>query len=227
MPQPVGTELLDDPGADPALVTRVLGDIARANRWFGGVRALRAGLDALFPAGDRPSRCLLLDVGTGAGDLPHAAARWGRRRGIAFRLAGVERHRAAAALAGRNGVPCVVACGTALPFRPRAVDVVLLSQLLHHLDDHDAVRMLTSASQVARRGVIVTDLLPVAAAGRAFRVGGRLLGLHAVTIADGVTSLARGRSPQALLALARRAGAAAPHGWQGAFARVAVAWRTG
>ena len=30
----VGNELLDDPGADPRIVVRSLGNIARANRWL-------------------------------------------------------------------------------------------------------------------------------------------------------------------------------------------------
>ena len=35
----VGTELLDDPAADPAAVTLSLRNVARANRWFGGAAA--------------------------------------------------------------------------------------------------------------------------------------------------------------------------------------------
>ena len=39
-PSPVGTELLDDPGADPAVVAESLRNISRSNRWFGGAAAV-------------------------------------------------------------------------------------------------------------------------------------------------------------------------------------------
>ena len=40
---PFGIELLDDPDADPAVVARSLGNIARANWWFGGARGRPVG----------------------------------------------------------------------------------------------------------------------------------------------------------------------------------------
>lgn len=262
---PVGVETLDDPEADPATVARMLGDIARANRWFGGARTVTRGLEALLggPA-DRGGRFTLLDVGTGAGDLPRVAARWGRRRGITITAVGIERHRAAARLAARNGVPTAVGCGTRLPFRhdqPRtasgerrgandephtvhragappaidplsaardspSADIVLLSQLLHHFDDAAAIRLLREAAAVARRGVIVADLRPSRLAAVAFRVAGRLLRFDPITVADGVTSLARGRDGRATAALARGAGATAVIARDLPMARVLVAWRS-
>lgn len=221
-----GTELLDRPDADPVLVARALREIARANRWFGGVRALHAGLAALLPPGDRPEACSLLDVGTGAGDLPLAARRWGARRGIVFTVVGADPHPAATVLAATAGVPSLRASGHALPFGDAHVDIVLLSQLVHHLDDVAAVAMLREAHRVAARGVIIADLHPTPLAALAFRVGGLFLGFHRVTITDGVTSLRRARRADALLALARRAGAAQPVAARSRFARLTVTWRT-
>ena len=250
---PIGVETLDDPTADPAVVSRMLGDIARANRWFGGVTTVERGLDFLLAPGDRGSTVALLDVGTGAGDLPAAAVRWGARRGISIVPVGIERSRAAARLAAGNGVPTAVACGTQLPFRQcdargargegrrgpslrpsplaprlsRPVDVVLISQLLHHFDDDTAIRLLAEAGRVARRGVIVTDLRPSRTAAVLFRAAGRVLRFDPVTIADGVTSLARGRDAAATAELARRAGAGTVHARDLPMARVLVAWHCG
>lgn len=67
-------ELLDDPAADGGAVLASLGDIVRANRLFGGLRAALARLDEFFREAT-PARALsLLDVGTGLGDIPVAAA---------------------------------------------------------------------------------------------------------------------------------------------------------
>jgi hypothetical protein len=72
----IGSELLDDPAADPSVVAQSLGNIARANRWFGGARAVRYGLARVLAGVPRTRPLSLLDLGTGAGDLPGDAARW-------------------------------------------------------------------------------------------------------------------------------------------------------
>ena len=78
----IGAELLDDPSANPAAVAESLRNIGRANRWFGGAAAVRFGL-ARTLAGVPPGTMLsLLDLGTGLGDLPRDAVRWGAVRGI-------------------------------------------------------------------------------------------------------------------------------------------------
>src|SRR5690606_29884860 len=111
----------------------------------------------------------LLDVGTGAGDLPLVARRWAERRGLGMPSVGIERHRAAARLAHEHGVPCIVACGSALPFRA-AIDIVLISQLLHHFDDAATITLIREAASVARHGVILTDLRPMRGATPGFRL---------------------------------------------------------
>lgn len=223
---PIGTEALDDPSADPALVRRMLDDIARANRWFGGRRTVQRGLAALFDAAPAQPTWTLLDIGTGAGDLPLAAVRWGARRGITLRPLGLERIPAAARLAVRHGVPTVLGCGSALPVASRSVDVALVSQVAHHLDDDAVVRLFAECHRVARRGVIIADLRPSRTAELAFRVGGRLLGLHPVTVGDGITSLRRGFTPARLRALAIRAHDARVHVSRDLFSRILAWWRT-
>ncbi len=203
---PVGTEALDDPHTDPALVRRMLGDISRANRWLGGRAVMYFGLARLLDGGNDGRALTLCDIGTGAGDLPRAAARWAARRGITLRCIGLERIPAAAGLARHGGMAVAVACAGALPLRAGGVDLVLISQLAHHLDRAAVVQLFRDASRAARRGVLVCDLRPSPLARYGFPVAGRLLGLHPVTIADGVTSVARGFSAPALAELAREAG---------------------
>ena len=219
--------MLDDPAADPRLVRRMLGEIATANRWFGGHRALRVGLAPLVDAGDRGRELVLLDIGTGAGDLPAAAAAWCARRGVGLRAVALERHPAAARLARASGLATAVACGSRPPLADRSVDLVLLSQLLHHLDDDGAEMLLRRAARLARRGVIVADLRPSRMAGGAFRLAGRTLGFDPATVDDGVTSLARGRDAARLTALLERAAMPGAVVRELPFARVVASWRAG
>jgi SAM-dependent methyltransferase len=200
----------------------MLREIATANRLFGGRRTAWHGL-LRFLDGDTTSRSLL-DIGTGAGDLPRDLARRAARRGIALRTLGLERIPAAAELAHAHGLPTMLACGGTLPLADRSVDVVLLSQLVHHLDDPSAVALLREATRVARQGVIVADLRPSRASALAFRAAGTLLGFHRVTIEDGIVSLRRGRNAEALVPLALAAGGRAVQGTDLPLARVLVTW---
>ena len=85
-----GREILDDPGADPALALRSLRDVALANRFFGGRRAVLAEVQRVVrtllsrhgTVGESPGPITLLDIGTGLGDAKriNQAEVVGRRR---------------------------------------------------------------------------------------------------------------------------------------------------
>jgi len=223
---PIGTEALDDPAADPALVARMLRDIARANWWLGGVAAVRFGLGQLLQPSDRGTTLTLFDVGTGAGDLPLDARRWAGRRGVSIVPVGLERITAAARLAQNAGVPVIVGCGSALPLRDRGVDIVLISQVAHHLDRSSAVQLFAAANAIARRGVIIADLRPAWYAAPGFRLAGVALGFHPVTLVDGVTSVRRGFARAALRELCEQAGAVNVRVAARPGAQLVATWRT-
>lgn len=223
---PIGIEALDDPATDPALVVRMLRDIARANRWFGGTATVRAGLAWLLDPSDRGRTMTLFDVGTGAGDLPCDAVRWAAQRAITIQPIGLERIPAAARLARRAGVATLLGCAGAIPLADRSVDIVLVSQVAHHLNDDAIVRLFADCSRIARRGVIIADLRPSPLAGLAFRLGGAVLAMHPTTIADGVTSLRRGFTLERLAALAAAAHHHPVQLTSRPFARILACWRT-
>ena len=202
----LGAELLDDPKANPAAVAESLRNVARANRWFGGASAVRFGLRRTL--GDVPpgSTLSLLDLGTGLGDLPGAAVRWAAERDIRLVAVGIELNRIAARLAREAGVPTALACAGAPPVRDKSVDVVMVSQVAHHLTEDSVVLLLRTCERLARRAVIVADLRRDRLAVPAFWCGARLLGFDPVTRADGMTSIRRGFSRRELLQLLARAG---------------------
>lgn len=205
-----GFELLDDPAADPGQVCESLRNIGRANRWFGGAAAVRYGLQRALPSTTPGDRFTMVDVGTGLGDLPRMAVAWGAARGITVLPIGLERHGAAARLAGTLGLPVVVGDGAALPFASSSVDLVLLSQVAHHFAPAAIVHLFRECSRVARRAVIVADLRRSSMAAVGFQVAGRVLGFDPDTMRDGVTSLRRGFSSASLGALLGQAGIRAP-----------------
>ena len=221
-----GTELLDDPAADPAVVTRSLRNVARANRWFGGAAAVRYGLGLLLRGLPRGQPLTLLDLGTGAGDLPRRAVGWARRRGHLLRPLGLELSRPAAALAASAGVPCAVACAGVPPLKQRSVDIVLVSQVAHHFSRESAIRLLRTCDALARLGVVVADLRRGRLAPLAFRVGSTALGFDPITKADGLTSIRRGYTTGELRELLLAAGVRAHVSRRPGY-RLVATWRTG
>jgi len=152
-----GVELLEEPGVDAELLRRSLADVARANRLFGGARAVLVELRLVLP--DLPREAMLLDVGTGIGDIPARATALAARRGIRLTTIGLDGAEALAAASRQHTT--LAACGDArrLPFADRSVDVVTCSQVLHHFADDDARVVLREMHRVARVRVIVADLV--------------------------------------------------------------------
>ncbi|MFI5235514.1 MAG: methyltransferase domain-containing protein [Gemmatimonadales bacterium] len=219
-----GQELLDDPAADAARVTTSLGNVQRSNRWFGGTAAALHGLRRVL--GPAQGRVTLLDIGTGLGDVPRVAVRWAARRGVTLAPIGLERHRTAAHLAAGSDLPLLLGCAGALPVRDASVDIVLLSQVLHHLERTAAIALLRAADRVARRGVVVADLRRSEVAVRLFEIGATLLRFDADTRTDGITSVRRGYSSTELRALAEAAGVAATVERRPGF-RLVLWWKKG
>src|SRR3989475_9571293 len=99
-----------------------------------------------------------LDVGTGLGDIPRAVAAVARRRGITLTPIGLDVIPTAARLSRENGVSVVLGDGGALPFAAKSVDIVIASQVLHHLPRAVARRWIAGFDRMARRAVVLADL---------------------------------------------------------------------
>ena len=217
-----GVELLDEAGVPPDVRLRSLRDVARSNRLFGGLRAVLLEVERALP-GMGP-RGILLDVGTGVGDVPAAAAALARRRGIRLDTVGLDLapELARASLARTTAA----VCGDAfrLPFADRSLDVVTCSQLLHHFLEPEGRLLLAELHRVARHRVIVSDLRRSWLAAGGFWLAAFPLGFHAVTRHDGPLSVLRGFTAAELRALVRDATGAAADVRHRAGWRLTASW---
>jgi SAM-dependent methyltransferase len=156
-------ELMDQPGADPALVRQSLRFLRRANRLLGYTRSTLHHLERFSRNWKLGERVRVIDFATGSADVPRAILAWADRRGLDVRVVGVDLHAATAreALAASPDprIEIVRANVLELPFADGSFDYATTSLFLHHLDDADAVRVLSAMSRVARRGIIAGDLL--------------------------------------------------------------------
>lgn len=199
-------ELLDDPAAPAPLVRATLRDIRWSNTLFGGTRAVLAGLEPLWRRPSTPEPLSVLDIGTGAGDIPLAVSRRAARRRVRIRLIGLEIHREVARVVAQAGVPTVVADGEMPPFAEKSIDVVIMSQVLHHLPRASIPAWLRRTDRLARRLVVITDLRRTWAAKAGIWLASYALGFHPVSRHDGVLSVRRGFTPAELRGLLAQAG---------------------
>jgi ubiquinone/menaquinone biosynthesis C-methylase UbiE len=151
-------EYLDQPTLDPDELHRNLREMAMLNRLPGGVGASRRAIGWLL---EGVLRAVVLDVGTGSGDLPAALAQGRMGHGLRLIACDVRPEvlaHAAQRLNGTAEVELLQADARHLPLADESVDVAHSSLLIHHLDPPDAVLALSEMRRVARRGVVVNDL---------------------------------------------------------------------
>jgi SAM-dependent methyltransferase len=195
-------ELLDSGRLSRSEVEANLADLARLNRLPGGTDASVRAISALV-AGRDATR--ILDIGTGAGDMPVAFARCG------WHVVAVDSNPAVLAIARDRlvripNVDVLEADALALPLEDGAVDVAHCSLLVHHFEPEAAVAALRELRRVSRHGVVVNDLrrglLPLAATW----VSVMALGRSSVTRVDGMASARRAYTMSELDGLLAEAG---------------------
>lgn len=186
-----------------AEVAEFFDSLGRVNRFFDFAEPFRNLIPKLL--GTAECRSLsILDIGAGDGSLGQAMQRWASGRGWDWRVVNLDNSMRALALnpKGTN----VAGSATRLPFQQGSFDVVVTSQMVHHLSDPKVKLLLEEAWRVTRRALVVCDL---------HRNVGLYLLLrllfcfqkHAASFkADGLISVKRGWRVGELAQLAREAG---------------------
>jgi ubiquinone/menaquinone biosynthesis C-methylase UbiE len=185
-------ELMDDLSRPQREFNDAYCELAKVNRWLGGIRAI----EKFLPARD----LLILDVAAGACDIGDAISKQGHR------VIALDQNPAGLKLAKLSWP--VAADALEMPFPDETFDVVMASMFFHHLSDEQCARVLASMWRIARRMVLVNDLHrhPVAY----FSI--RALAAFSKSVMfrhDAPVSVLRAFSPKELLAVAGRAGIAA------------------
>ena len=218
-----GREYLDFPQRDASLALRSLQDIRRSNRLFGGRAAVLTELRAALK-GSSGLTLTLLDVGTGAGDIPAAARDVAASMGVTLRTTGLEWTTPLATASRAQCGDAVTGDARCLPFGDRSVDVVICSQVLHHFADHEAASVLRELHRVARLRVIVGDIRRSWLAAAGLWIVSWPLGFHPVSRHDGVVSVMRGYLCSELRDLVRGATGVIPTARNRPGFRVTASW---
>jgi 2-polyprenyl-3-methyl-5-hydroxy-6-metoxy-1,4-benzoquinol methylase len=219
-----GIEIMDEPSADPELVVRSLADVAVANRFFGGSRAVVRELLHFIDATRNSSAISLLDVGTGLGDIPVAASRAALNRGVRIEAVGIDASEAS--LRARRDPATAAVRGNALqlPFANGSFDVVTCSQVLHHFEDPDLCKLVQELDRVARRCVIVSDIRRSWLAAAGLWLASFPLRFHPISRHDGVVSVMRGFTTAELRSIVQSAAGLRPRVESRLGFRVTASW---
>lgn len=203
-------ELLDGPLEVHALRDN-LRDLERVNRWLGGRdlswRALRQVM-ATLPATDPIT---LLDVGTGAADIPRFLCRQAAAEGRRLEIEAVDKRPeivalAQAAVADGSAVKVSLADPGIVDYPSGSFDIVHSSLVLHHHEPDEARSLLAEMARVARHAVIVNDLQRARRWWIGASVFSRIATANRYTRHDAPLSVRRAYTPDELSAMAGSVG---------------------
>jgi 2-polyprenyl-3-methyl-5-hydroxy-6-metoxy-1,4-benzoquinol methylase len=189
------SEYMDGPVSDRAVLVDDLRNLRAMNRFLGGSRGLLYGLKRLLHEENLTSFSLL-DVGTGSADIPTAIARWSRHRCVTPRIVALDAHAITVKIAAQqtNDFPeiaVVQSDGATLPFRASSFDVVTASQFLHHFTEAKIVTLLQRWATLARKAIVISDLIRHPAAYYGIYAVTRLCTRNRMTIHDAALSVKR------------------------------------
>jgi 2-polyprenyl-3-methyl-5-hydroxy-6-metoxy-1,4-benzoquinol methylase len=182
-------EYCDRPDLPLEMVTSNYRQLARFNRTMWVSDAFQRVLTCWLGR-QRVASLSILDIGAGDGWIGRTISGWAGRRGWKWQVTNLDVNPHALGL--RPDRLNVLASACSLPFQNNSFDVVMASQMAHHLTDAEVIAHFREAWRVTRDGLFLSD---------AHRNGGALLVLWMVLKlirttpefrADGLQSVRRG-----------------------------------
>lgn len=209
--------MMDDPSLDPAAHAQALRGLVRINWWSASPRILWPPLRSWMRRHGR-RKAKVLDVATGAGDVPVALWRLARHAGFDLEIAGCDASAQAVACARQRAAQLrapletfVMDATAQVP--PPGFDIITCSLFLHHLEESDAITVMRRMAAAAGGLVMVNDLIRSRAGLVLAYAGTRLLSRSPIVHADGPRSVHAAFTVEEARALAAQAG------WRGATVR--------
>lgn len=201
---------MDDPALQPDLHRQALSGLARLNFCSAAARPIWRVIERhCRQTGLRSAR--LLDVASGAGDVPLSLSRSAAAKGIELLVSGCDRSSLAVTRAQRRaamqGAPArFLRCDVLQDALPGEPDIITCSLFLHHLTTAQVVDLLGRMRDAARRLLIVSDLERSRWGYALAWLAARALTRSPVVHRDAPQSVAAAFSREELQHLAERAG---------------------
>ncbi|QDU93816.1 methyltransferase domain-containing protein [Lignipirellula cremea] len=201
---------MDDPGLDMPRYHGALRGLSRLNKLSASVSHLWRVI-ARLAREEKRTRLRVLDIATGAGDIPLGLWRKAKRAGLDLEILGVDisprsiafaSEQAAEAGAKIDFQQCNVLCDPL----PTGRDVIVSSLFLHHLTNADGLQLLLRAREATGRMIAVSDLLRSRRGLLLAHLASRVFTSSEVVRVDGPLSVKAAYTLAEAADLARRAG---------------------
>jgi SAM-dependent methyltransferase len=188
-------ELMDYPDPPRELLEGELKNLRILNRYLGGYRCATHELSRLVRQ-HRLSEFSLLDVGAGSADIAAGIVLWARSKGLQAKIVALDIDPVAAQIAAErvrhlSEIMVVRGDAAAPPFATGSFDFVLASQFMHHFSEEKNVELLRTWSLLARRAILVSDLVRHPLAYYAIRCFTRVWTRNIMTLTDAPRSVER------------------------------------
>ena len=148
-------EYFDLPGRPEDDTIAAFRDLDRLNRAFVFERPFEDTLPKWL-GNERCAHLEILDLGAGTGFLGETLSHWAAERGWQWHFTNLDSNPLARTLG--NGRDTVIGSVLELPFDDNSFDLVVASQMTHHLADEEIVRHFREAWRVTRDAMFICDL---------------------------------------------------------------------
>lgn len=203
-------EYFDRPGLPVAERVAAFQELDQINRLFQFCHPFASNLPGWLGK-ERCERLEILDVGAGSGLLSETLSVWAAKRGWNWRFTNLD----ANPLPSLKTVRAKSVTGSALelPFAENSFDLVVASQMTHHLSDPEVVQHWREAWRVTRDGIFICDLHRNAGLYLLLWLAMGLLRTSRELREDGLISVKRGFRRREWRELAARAGISDARVW--------------
>jgi SAM-dependent methyltransferase len=205
------TEYLDLPDRTEAEVAAAFRDLNRVNSLFRFSHPFETVLPRWL-GGKNCEQLDILDVGAGTGLLGKKLTEWAGRRGWQWHFTNLDVN--ALALKIGNAPNGVVGSALQLPFADGSFDLVVASQMTHHLTDDQVVTHWREAWRVTRDAVFISDLHRNAGLYALVWLALHLMRSDLTILEDGLISVRRGFRLNEWRELAQRAAIPSANIWR-------------
>ncbi len=200
---------MDSGSVSPQELGDALDFLSTTNGLLGGWSVMRERLEVWSRAWDKRRTITMLDVGTGAADMPLRILDWGRRRRFKIKITAIDLDEQVIKLARERGAECADLTLVHADLRTFAAmggrfDYVTGSLFLHHLPPAELESSLRLCDGLAAKGLLFSDLHRCAAAYAGVKALTFMSGR--VTRYDGPLSVRRAFLPEELEFAAEGAG---------------------
>lgn len=182
-------EYFDLPGRSATDVASDFRGLDRINRFFQFARPFQEKLPVWLGA-ERCNELNILDVGAGSGLLAQTLSTWAARRDWQWNFTNLDANAHAARF--DPNAKRVVGCALKLPFPDHSFDLVIASQMTHHLTDDEVVTHFREAWRVTRDAVMISDMHRNLGLHAALCLLTPMLGVGGSVRADALVSVRRG-----------------------------------